>query len=69
MWGYKGHDSHHLKMMHSVWRSCELSEAEWRIYVSVNYVTIGSYIGLSPIRRQAIIWTSGYLLSNVPLEI
>ena len=33
------------------------------VYMSINYPTIGSYNGLSPIRRQAIIWTnSGILL-------
>ena len=32
-----------------------LIEAEWRIYVSVHWVSIGADSGLSPIRRQAII--------------
>ena len=36
----------------------ELIEAEWRIYASVNWATIGSDNGLSPGRRQAIICTS-----------
>ena len=39
----------------------------WRIYASVNRVSIGSDNGLSPIRRQAIIWTSAWLLSIEPL--
>ena len=30
----------------------------WRIYVPVNWVSIGSGNGLSPIQRQAIIWTN-----------
>ena len=29
-----------------------------RIYASVNYVSIGSGSGLSPIRRKAITWTN-----------
>ena len=32
------------------------------MYASVNQVSIGSNIGLSPIRRQAIIWTNDGLL-------
>ena len=36
------------------------------IYASVNQVSIGSDNGLSPIRRQAIIWTSAWLLSIGP---
>ena len=36
-------------------------EAEWRIYASANYAIIGSDNGLSPLRRQAIIWTSAGL--------
>ena len=37
----------------------ETLEAEWCIYVSVNYTIIGSNNGLSPDRHQAIIWTNG----------
>ena len=37
------------------------------IYVSVNKVSIGSSNGLSPIRRQAIIWTNAGLLLIGPL--
>ena len=33
-----------------------LSEAEWRIYASVNKGIITSDNDLSPVRRQAIIW-------------
>ena len=36
----------------------QLIEAEWRIYASLNWVIIGSDNGLSPVRRQAIIWTN-----------
>ena len=36
---------------------CWLIVAEWRIYASVNSAMIGSNNGLSPGRRQAIIWT------------
>ena len=43
-WGGGTHVSHYL------------IEAEWRIYVSVNYTIIGSDNGLSPGWRQAIIW-------------
>ena len=39
-----------------------------RIYVSVNWVSIGSDNGLSPVRRQAIAWTTAHLLSIGPLE-
>ena len=35
--------------------SCELIEAEWRKYASVNYTIIGPDNGLTPVRRQAII--------------
>ena len=34
----------------------------------MNQVSIGSDNGLSPIRRQAIIWTNAGLLSIGPLE-
>ena len=37
-------------------------EAEWRIYASVNLTIIGSDNGLSPGRRQAIIWTNAWIL-------
>ena len=35
----------------------------------MNYVSIGSDNGLSPVRRQAIIWANGGLLSSGPLGI
>ena len=35
----------------------------WRIYASVNWCIIGSDNGLSPVRRQAITWTSDESLS------
>ena len=37
------------------------------IYASVNWVSIGSGNGLSPVPRQAITWTNGNLLSIGPL--
>ena len=41
-------------------------EADWHIYRSTNRAIIGSNIGLSPIRCQAIIWTNtGLLLIEV----
>ena len=42
-------------------------EAERRMYASVNKTTIGSNNGLSPGRRQAIIWTSAGILLTEPL--
>ena len=36
------------------------------MYASDNLVSIGSDTGLSPIRRQAIIWTNAWLLSIRP---
>ena len=44
-----------------------LIEAERRIYASVNYTIIGSDNGLSPGRRQAIIWTNAGILLIWPL--
>ena len=47
-----------------------LIEAEWRLYASVgNLAIIGSDNGLSPGRRQAIIWTNAGTLLIGPLEI
>ena len=45
----------------------ELIEVEWRIYASLNWVIIGSDNGLSPVRRQAIIWTNAGILLIGPL--
>ena len=42
-------------------------EAEWRICASVNWTTIDSDNGLSPVRRQTIIWTSAGILLIRPL--
>ena len=44
-----------------------LPSPECRIYLSVNWVSIGSDNGLSPVRRQAITWTNAHLLSIGPL--
>ena len=43
------------------------NSSQWRIYVSANEVGIISDNGLSPIRRQAIIFTNYGLLSIAPL--
>ena len=40
----------------------QIIEAEWRIYASVKLTIIGSDNGLSPGRRQAIIWTNAGIL-------
>ena len=47
----------------------QLIEAEWHIYASANQIIIGSDNGLSPGRRQAIIWTNTNILSIGPLGI
>ena len=44
-----------------------LIEAEWRIYASATWTIIGSDNGLSPVRRQDIIWTNAGILSIGPL--
>ena len=50
-------------MYHCVTKSqCQIVETEWRIYGSLNWVTFGSDNGLSPTRRQAIIWTNARIL-------
>ena len=43
-------------------------EAEWRIHASINYAIIGSDNGLSPDRRQAIIWINAGVLLIVKLQ-
>ena len=44
-----------------------LIEAEWRIYASLNWAIIGSDNGLSPVRRQSIIWTNAAIFLIGPL--
>ena len=44
-------------------------EAEWGIYALAIYVFIGTDDGLSPDRRQAIIWTNATLLFLKPMRI
>ena len=46
--------------------SCWLIEAEWRIYVG-KLTNLGSHNGLSPGRRQAILWTNAGILLIGPL--
>ena len=41
----------------------KLISSQWRIYASVNWVSINSDNGLSRIRHQAIIWTNAGLMS------
>ena len=50
-------------------RTCpaKLISTKCCIYASVNWVSIGSGNGLSPVRCQAITWTNAYLLSSGPL--
>ena len=43
-------------------------EAVWCIYASGKHTNIGSNNGLSPGRRQAIIWTNAWILLIWPLE-
>ena len=52
--------SHYMNQCHSRSRRIyaalggdEITEAEWRVYLSVNQTVIGSDNGLSPVRRQA----------------
>ena len=53
--------------MKFVFAIVQLIEAEWHIYASVNHTITGSDNGLSPDRRQAIIWTNvGILLIGPP---
>ena len=47
----------------------KLIEVERRIYASENWAIIGLDDGLSPVRRQAIIYTNGGLLSSRSLGI
>ena len=42
-------------------------ETEWRIFASINLTLIGSDNGLSPGRRQAIIWANATVLLIGPL--
>ena len=40
----------------------------WHLQASVQHTNIGSDNGLSPVRRQAIIWTNAAILSIRPQE-
>ena len=42
---------------------------QFSIYVSVNWISIGTCNGLSPVRHQDITWTIADLLSITPLEM
>ena len=53
---------------HRWWFSIlKLIEAKWRTYASVIITRIGPDNGLSPRRRQAIVWTNAWILSTGPL--
>ena len=49
------------------WDPAWLIEAKWCIYESLNWVIIGSDNGLSPVQRQAMIWTNAGILLIGPL--
>ena len=51
-----------------MWCLLKLIEAEWRTYASKIQAIIGSDNGLSPGRRQAIIWTNAAILLIGRLE-
>ena len=53
-------------MTFTQWETAVLTHLP-RIYASVNWVSIGSNNGLSPDRRQAIIWTNAGILLIAPL--
>ena len=55
----------YIKIYHFIYW---LIEAKWRVYVSVNQTIISSDNGLSPNRRQAIIWTNAVLLLIRPFR-
>ena len=46
-----------------IWRHSLTHLPQCRIYASLNWVSIGSDNGMSPVRRQAITWTNADLLS------
>ena len=50
-----------------LWSILKPTEAEWRIYVSVNWAVVDSDNGLSPVRHQFIIWSSAGLLLTGPM--
>ena len=52
----------------SMFTYSKLISPSGRIYVSVNWVSIGSDNGLLPAWHQAITWTNAHLLSIGPLE-
>ena len=49
---------HAYLFLHSIVSQPLTHWCRWRIYASLNWVTLGSDNGLSPIRRHAIIWTN-----------
>ena len=55
----------YITVLHMPLLQCLLLEAEWCIDVPLNWVIIVSGNGLSPVWRQAIIWTKGDLLIEI----
>ena len=53
-----------ISVMYNNRNELKLVEAEWRIYASAEHTNIASDNGLSPVRRQAVIWTSAATLST-----
>ena len=45
---------------------CQLIEAEWHIYASVQHTNFASDNDLLPVWNQAIIWTNAVILSIRP---
>ena len=45
----------------------KITKTEWRIYASINCAIMGSDTDLSPVRHEAIVWTSDCLLLIVHL--
>ena len=52
----------HITKSDNLSQECLNFWAEWRVFASGNYATIGSDNGLSPVRHQATIWTKAGLL-------
>ena len=58
------HYNYLCSKMHETHRVGKTIEAEWHIYMSAIYNTIGWDDNSLPLRRQTIIWTNASLLSN-----
>ena len=65
-------NTHHIfRKTNSIDMCFKLIEAEWRIYASAAWDTVGSESGLAPVRHKAIIWTNAGILSigKTPVRI